>query len=652
MKYLEGLNEKQKEAVIQTEGPVLIVAGAGAGKTKTIIHRIMHLIENEVNPSSILAITFTNKAGREMKERIIKAFEKNQELFLKNGKQLPFIKTFHSLGVYIIKENSLKLGLPTHFTILDKSDSKKMIKNILEELSIEPKEYLDKVLSIISTEKSRAVDFDTYNQLESHDFTSQTVKKVWRLYEEKKQKEKSLDFDDLLLKTLWLLKKDEKIREYYQNKWQYIHIDEYQDTNKIQDEISNILAFKHHNIAVVGDTDQNIYSWRGADIKNMLSFEKRYPDTKIILLEQNYRSSKTIINVANDIISKNSLRIPKKLFTENKEGEKVSIYEAFNEGDEAYWAAFKIKSLIEKGVNPNEIAVLFRANFQSRIFEEAFLAYGVKYQMIGTKFFERKEIKDCLSYIKASLNTENLSDFLRIINTPPRGIGKTTVDKILLGQEDDLPQKTKEKIQNFKNLLLKIKVFIENHKVSESIKYILEISSMKDELEKSKKEEDMERLENLMELVSLSIHYDDREGGLGIEDFLTDTSLLTDEEEMKEDRNGVKLMTVHSAKGLEFEYVFIVGMEEDLFPHKRFNDKNSTKDDSEEERRLFYVAITRGKEKIYLTYSQTRTIFGERKINSPSSFLDDIEEKYIEKEVGSMLSPLPKKSKPYFSIEF
>jgi DNA helicase-2/ATP-dependent DNA helicase PcrA len=643
--YLDTLNPKQKEAVLQTEGPVLIVAGAGAGKTKTLTCRIMRLIENGVSPENILAITFTNKAGKEMRERVYKMLTEDSDLFLKVGKRLPFVSTFHSLGVYIIKENSEILGLPRHFNILDKNDSKKILKTALENIGVEPKEHLDSVCSIISSEKSRGVDFKEFNQRQTFDFKTELTKKIWKIYEDVKEKEKSLDFDDLLLKTLKLLKTNEKVREYYQDRFKYIHIDEYQDTNKIQDEIVHILSFKHQNICAVGDPDQSIYEWRGADIKNMIHFEKKYKDCKVILLEQNYRSTKTILKVANDVINKNKQRIPKNLFTENEDGKPISIFEGFSETDEAHFIASKCKELVELGFNENEIAVLYRANFQSRILEEAFLAYGLKYQMLGTKFFERKEIKDCMSYLKASLNEDNRSDFFRIINVPARGIGKTTIDKLSSDQED-IPAKTMEKILNFKGILQKIKIFSQTNKPSDIIRFILDISGIKKELENSQKEEDLERLENLMELVSLATNYDKQENSL--DTFLTDVSLLTDEEEMKEDKGGIKLMTVHASKGLEFKLVFIAGLEEDLFPHRRF--KEDKKDDDEEERRLFYVALTRAREKIFISFTNYRTIFGEKKVNSPSRFLEDIDSKYKDYEKPSLLSIT--KPKTYYSIDF
>lgn len=647
-KFLEGLNEEQKKAVLCTEGPLLLVAGAGAGKTKTITHRIMKIIENGVHPSNILAITFTNKAGKEMKDRIEGMLLENPELFIKSNKTFPTIKTFHSLGVLILKENADVLKIPRHFNILDKSDSKKIIKKALEELSYDPKEHLDKVSSIISSEKSLGVDIEEFVNKGFSDFSIDLTKKVWLMYEKTKKKEGSLDFDDLLLMTLKLFEKNRDILDRYQERFKYISVDEYQDTNKVQDKIVSLIAEKYENICVVGDSDQNIYSWRGADIKNMLLFEKKYPKCQVILLEQNYRSTKNIISASNQIIQKNNQRIDKNLFTLNDDGEKISIFEGFTEADEAHFIAQKTKDLIENGKKPNEIAVLYRANFQSRILEEAFLAYAVPYQMIGTKFFERKEVKDCISYIKASLNRENVADFTRVVNVPARGIGKTTILKIESGQEELLPFKTQEKILNFRKILEKIADFIKTNKVSDSIRYTIEISGLKKELEESKKEEDFERLQNIMELVSLGTYYDKNFGEDGMELFLTEVSLLTDEDDIKKEKDGVKLMTIHGSKGLEFDTVFISGLEEDLFPHQRFS-KERDKKDEEEERRLCYVAITRAKKKLYLCHSQTRIIFGEKKINSPSRFIEEIDEGLKEYEKKNLISF---NTGGYFKIDF
>src|SRR3989344_2585524 len=481
MNHLEGLNEEQKRAVLATEGPVLIVAGAGAGKTKTLTHRILHLIINGTAGERILAITFTNKAAREMRERVLK--------LLKHSPKIPFVSTFHALGVQIIKENAELLKLPRHFNIFDKADSKKAIKDAIVSLGIDPKENIEKIQHIISNEKGRVVDIKEYSDRESFDHISELTKKVWIKYEETLTREHALDFDDLLLKTLKLLQKYPDVLKKYQDRFLYIHVDEYQDTNKVQNSIIELLARKHRNLCVVGDTDQNIYSWRGAEIKNMLHFEKTYPEVQTFFLEQNYRSTQNILAVANEIIEKNHFRIPKKLFTKNLEGEKVGLFKARSEIDEAHFIAMKSKELIGKGVRDESIAVLYRANFQSRVLEDAFLSHGVPYQMLGTKFFERKEIKDCLSFIKASLNEASAGDFMRIINIPPRGIGKTTAQKIVSGLEKDLPENTKIKINNFRKTLSDFKTILTTEKLSVAIKYIIKNSGMEN-MYQTKTEED------------------------------------------------------------------------------------------------------------------------------------------------------------------
>lgn len=646
MDYLKTLNSEQKKAAETTEGPVLIVAGAGAGKTKTITHRILHLINKGVRPENILAITFTNKAGREMRERVIDLIKNNN---IATGRGLfPFVSTFHSLGVLIIKENAELLKLPRHFSIFDKSDSKKVIKDAITSLGLDPKEHLDKISHIISNEKSRGVNISEYLERGSYDQTSELVKKVWTKYEETLKKEGALDFDDLLLKTLKLLQKYPEVLEKYQKRYLYVHVDEYQDTNKVQNSIVEMLVAKHRNICVVGDTDQNIYSWRGAEIKNMLHFEKIYPEVQTFFLEQNYRSTNNILSVANEIIEKNKYRIPKKLFTLNKDGEKIGVFEGRSEVDEAHFIALKSKEIIESGVSAEEIAVLYRANFQSRVLEEAFLAYGVPYQMLGTKFFERKEIKDCLSYIKASLNEGALSDFARIINIPARGIGKTTLQKIIIGKENELPSSMQIKINNFRKMLEEFKGVLLNELPSVAIKHIIKNSGMENSY-KTGLEEDTERLENIMELVTLATTYDIYPGEEGIEKFLTDSSLASDQDSLDGKKTGVKLMTVHSSKGLEFQYVFICGLEADLFPHNRMNNDKKSGEDSEEERRLFYVAITRAGKKLYLTHARVRTIFGNMEINSPSEFLLDIPSKYTEKEG---YEGVHNNNSPIFSIDF
>lgn len=634
MRYLDSLNEKQKEAVLYTDGPLLIVAGAGAGKTKTITHRIIHLIHQGISPSQILAVTFTNKAAKEMRDRILGMLEdkehgtnKEQHNFANYQSEIPFISTFHSLGVYIIKENAHLIGLTKYFSILDESDSISIIKSIMKDFDIDPKQHEPrKIKSIISKSKGDFISADSYSSsATSH--TQTLVAKIWREYEMRLKKEKALDFDDLLLQSVLILKKYGEVKQKYQDKWKYLHIDEYQDTNEVQYEMTKLLVGKDENICVVGDTDQNIYSWRGANIKNMLHFEKDFPNAKIIMLEQNYRSTKNIIEAANNVIKKNQYRVPKNLFTNNVEGEEISICEAFDEQSEASHVASKIYELM-KEYEPEDIAILYRANFQSRVLEEALLGMGIPYQVLGVKFFERKEIKDLLSYIKVAFNKESLSDIKRIINVPARGIGKVTIAKMFSGMTNELPKSTQEKIKNFYLLIDDIREYLDIHKPSESIKYIIEKTGLKNELSHGSSD-DQERLENMMELVTLAIKYDLYEGSTGIEKLLEDASLASDQDtlldnENKKKKGGVKLMTVHASKGLEFKYVFITGLEQDLFPHQ--GDGNKSKEDKEEERRLFYVAITRARKKLFLSYATIRTIFGMKQVNSPSEFIYDIPE--------------------------
>ncbi|MBK5215245.1 MAG: UvrD-helicase domain-containing protein [Candidatus Pacebacteria bacterium] len=627
MQYIDSLNEKQKEAVLYLEGPLLIVAGAGAGKTKTITHRIIHLIHSGVNPSSILAVTFTNKASQEMRDRIMAMLNETihgndtKRDHFGNMENVPFVSTFHSLGVHVIKENSHLIGLNKYFTIMDEAGALSIIKSIMKLRDIDPKLHEPrKIKSIISKSKGDFITVDTFSANVNSAIGS-IVAVIWRDYEAQLKKEKSLDFDDLLLETVLILKKYPEVKKRYQERWKYIHIDEYQDTNEVQYEMTKLLVGESENICVVGDTDQNIYSWRGANIKNMLHFEKDYPRAKIILLEQNYRSTKNIIEAANSIIEKNQYRVPKILFTENVNGEEINICEAFDEKGEAIYVARTIDELLKTN-EPEDIAILYRANFQSRIIEEALLDNQIPYQVLGVKFFERKEIKDILSYIRLSFNRDSLSDIKRIINIPVRGIGKVTIAKLFANQQNELPRGTQEKINNFFKIIEDIHAYIETHKPSESIKYVIEKSGMKDELSHGTSDE-QERLENMMELVTLAIKYDNMPDGVGIEKLLEDASLSSDQDTlMHEKGKGVRLMTVHASKGLEFKYVFITGLEQDLFPH--IKDRMKKKEDTEEERRLFYVAITRAREKLFLSYATLRTIYGMKQVNQPSEFIYDI----------------------------
>lgn len=628
MQYLDSLNNKQKEAVLYTKGPLLIVAGAGAGKTKTITHRIIHLIHQGVDPRAILAVTFTNKAAKEMRDRILVMLAepvhgniKNENNFIYQ-ENIPFVSTFHSLGVHIIKENSHLIGLNKYFTIIDENGAISIIKSIMKEHDIDPKQHEPrKIKSIISKSKGDFITVDSYSESVNNSF-SDIVAIIWRSYEAQLKKEKSLDFDDLLLESVLILKKYPEVKQKYQDRWKYLHIDEYQDTNEVQYEMTKLLVGKDENICVVGDTDQNIYSWRGANIKNMLHFEKDFPNTKIVMLEQNYRSTKNIIEAANSIIEKNIYRVPKILFTENVKGEEINICEAYDEQSEALFVALKINELLKKN-DPREIAILYRANFQSRVLEEALLDKQIPYQVLGVKFFERKEIKDILSYIRLAYNKESLSDIKRIINIPARGIGKVTILKLFANQIDDLPRGTQTKINNFYKLIDNIREYLENHKPSEIIKYVIEESGLKAELSHGTTD-DQERLENMMELVTLAIKYDNLPQEEGMEKLLEDASLSSDQDTLLHENKegGVRLMTVHASKGLEFKYVFITGLEQDLFPH--IKDRMKKKEDTEEERRLFYVAVTRAREKLFLSYASLRTIYGMKQVNSPSEFIYDI----------------------------
>ena len=636
----DELNSEQKRAVLSTRGPILILAGAGAGKTKTIAERIRHLVHTGVDPSTILAVTFTNKAAKEMRERIERGLD---------GFKRPFISTFHSLGVHILREQSEKAGIRKYFTIFDRDDSKKAIREVLLILGLDPKTHdPGHIMSVISKEKGRATDVKNYNNGEKYGYFWDVVAQVWPEYEKVLAKNSALDFDDLLVKTMNLLNNNAEVREFYQNVWRYIHIDEYQDTNHIQYEISRMLVGENKNICVVGDIDQNIYSWRGADIKNILNFGKDYPDTQIITLEENYRSTQTILGAANAVIEKNKIRFKKNLFTTNAEGEKIGLFVGSDETSEAEFIASKTAEFIKKGVSPGEIAVLYRANFQSRVLEEAFMNRSIPYQLLGTRFFERKEIKDIVSYLRAALNPDSFLDLKRIINVPTRGIGKTTMLKIFSGNESVLPLSMQTRLANFRILLRKIEKVSKQNKPSETISFIIKASGLEKEWKESG-DEGRTRLENAYELSNFASCYDNELPEEGVLNFLADAALQSDQDEMRDDKQAVRLMTVHASKGLEFDIVFIAGLEDGLFPYQKMNDDNTTPEEREEERRLFYVALTRARKKVFLTYAETRTLFGRRQANIPSTFIFDIPESLIEEGVTGEHNYY---RKPLLEIEF
>ena len=626
MNISSELNTPQREAVEHQNGALLIIAGAGAGKTKTLTHRIGNLIQNGILPHNILAITFTNKAAKEMADRVF-------ELLGDSARTKPFVSTFHSLGVHILRENGGAVGVKRSFSILDRPDTLSVIKNALKLHNIDPKQHEPKkFLAAISNQKNNLKTIDDYEKIVGNDYFTNLLVKVWRTYEDTNKKRNSLDFDDLITKTALLLRKNKEILEHYQNIWQYIHVDEYHDTNKAQYTITKLLSQKNKNICVVGDGDQNIYSWRGADMRNILNFEKDYKDAHTILLEQNYRSTQTILGAANSVIKKNKARVEKNLFTENPKGDLINLYLGYNEVDEARYVARTTRDLISTGSKPEDIAVLYRANFQSRALEDAFISFDVPYQVLGVKFFDRKEVKDILSYLKASYNRDSVVDVGRIINIPTRGIGKVTLMKIFGGLEDTLTPKMRERVSDFWTILDDIKLKSEQVCASKLIKYILERSGLEKTLNEGT-EEDIERLENIKELVTLATKYDNLPFLEGVEKLLADAALATDQDSLSKPENAVKLMTVHASKGLEFPHVFITGLEQGLFPHIRMGERSISEDKEEEERRLFYVAITRAEKKLYLTHTSSRTIFGSQQSNTPSPFLDDIDESYFDTDI-------------------
>jgi len=646
----ENLNPEQKKAVTSIEGPLLILAGAGAGKTKTITERIGHLVHTGIAPSSILAITFTNKAAKEMRERIEQRFRDDKALNRPVSMfERPFISTFHSLGVHILREQSREVGIKKYFVIFDRDDSKKAIKEALLILGLDPKTHDPaRLIGIISKEKGQGNNARDYSANEEGGYFKNVVSQVWPEYEKILTRDNALDFDDLLLKTMNLLSSNTAVREYYQKTWKHIHIDEYQDTNRVQYEISRLLVGKDKNICVVGDIDQNIYSWRGADIKNILDFEKDYPDAKVITLEENYRSTKNILEAANTVIEKNKIRRKKNLFTSNTSGDKIGLFQGLDEVSEAGFIALKTREIIKKGTSPEEIAVLYRANFQSRVLEEAFMSQGIPYQILGTRFFDRKEIKDIISYLRSALNPDSLSDLKRIINVPTRGIGKTTIAKIFSGNESSLTSAIQTKLVNFRALLEKIEKTSKEKKLSETISFIIKVVGLEEEW-KDSGDDGVARLENAYELSNFASKYDHLPPEESVLNFLTDVALQSDQDEMNDEEKAVRLMTIHASKGLEFDTVFISGLEDGLFPHQEINKEGIAPEEAEEERRLFYVAITRARKKVFLSYAETRTLFGRRQVNMPSPFIFDIPETLIEEEVVDKYTLL---RKPLLEIDF
>ncbi|MCI7241630.1 MAG: UvrD-helicase domain-containing protein [Bacilli bacterium] len=622
---IDNLNDKQKEAVLYINGPMLVLAGAGSGKTKVLTNRIANLIDNGISPANILAITFTNKAAKEMKDRVFN--------LIGNDAYMIQISTFHSLGLKILKENYEKLGYDKNFVVIDSDDALTVIKKIMKDMNLSPQYYNAKnIRNKISSAKNELMDLQSFANLEY----DKNIVKIYEKYLEKLKLNNSVDFDDLLILPIRLFREYPSVLESYQERYKYILIDEYQDTNECQYIFSKMLAKKYKNIFVVGDNDQAIYAFRGANYKNILNFEKDYPDCKTILLEENYRSTKTILNAANSVIKNNKLRKDKNLWSNNEEGELIKYIRTDGEKEEADYVAKEIKKLISEGVNPVDIAVLYRTNAQSRVMEEACLKNNIPYKIIGSfYFYNRKEIKDLICYLRLINNYKDDVSLLRVINVPKRKIGEKTIDNIsnvaLVNNSCLFDAINSGKELEFKNLILDLKEKCENLSLTEMVELVLDKSGMKQELENEKSLDSEIRLENLEEFKSITKNYEEEYGVISLDDFLNEISLVSDMSEHQDGNNKVSLMTVHSVKGLEFDDVFVIGMEEGIFPH--YNAINEgTNSAIEEERRLCYVAITRAKKKLWLLNAKKRMLFGNTQVNPPSRFMDEIDSKYVDSE--------------------
>jgi len=599
---LKTLNPKQKQAVETIDGPLLILAGPGSGKTKVLTHRLANLIQNDISSNNILAVTFTNKAAKEMKQRVTKLCKK-----------IPFIGTFHSFCLKLLRKEIV--GYKKTFAIYDQADQLKLIKKITKQLDVNKEQFPAKrVLSTISALKSELINFKTYEE-NAQEYFEKTISKLYEAYQKELKKNNAVDFDDLIMLVVELFEKFPKILEKYQEKFKYILVDEYQDTNPAQYQLIRLLAKKYENLCVVGDDAQSIYSFRNADFRNILNFEKDFPKAKVITLDQNYRSTQNILDAASKIISKNVYQKHKKLWTENPKGPPISLISAWDEKFESEWIANKIKEL---GFKLNDFTVFYRTNAQSRALEEAFIRNNIPYKLIGAvKFYQRKEIKDIISYLKF-IDTEDPISLERIINTPPRGIGEITFKQILRGESE---------AKEFFNLIEKAK----KKPFPEIIKYILEKTNYRDYLKKKYGDnlirenipEDEARWENIQELLRVAKDYN------SLKEFLESTALLSDADEIDEQKEMVHLMTLHTAKGLEFPVVFIIGCEEGILPHSK---SLLNPLDIEEERRLFYVGITRSKKYLYLIFSQTRTSWEAKQANPPSRFLMEIPDNLIKYE--------------------
>lgn len=633
---LNGMNDKQAEAVQTTEGPLLIMAGAGSGKTRVLTHRIAYLIDEVgVAPWNILAITFTNKAAREMKERA---------MALNPATADTLIATFHSMCVRILRREGDKIGYSRNFTIVDPGEQRTLMKRILKQLNLDPKKWNERaILGTISNAKNDLLDDKAY-EMQAGDIYTQMVAKCYKLYQAELRRSEAMDFDDLIMVTLLLFDDQPEVLSYYQNRYQYIHVDEYQDTNHAQYQLVKLLASRFRNICVVGDADQSIYGWRGADMQNILDFEKDYPEAKVVLLEENYRSTKTILQAANDVIKNNKNRRDKKLWTQNDDGSKLVYYRARDEHEEAIFVASQIDQAVRQGGRSfKDMAVLYRTNAQSRTIEEALLKANIPYTMVGgTKFYNRKEIRDIIAYLNVIANPADNMSFERIVNEPKRGVGPGTLDKLrdfafpaelslLEGASQVMMSGIKGKVAQalfeLANLLLNLRDRLDNYRLTELVETILDKTGYLSALELQNTLESQARVENIREFLSVTKNFDDKdemteETGLDkLSRFLNDLALIADTDDGDSQSAEVTLMTLHAAKGLEFPLVFLIGMEEGVFPLSRATE---SPEELEEERRLAYVGITRAETQLYLTNANARTLFGKLGYNRPSRFINEI----------------------------
>lgn len=659
---LNGMNPRQKEAVLHTDGPLLLMAGAGSGKTRVLTHRIAYLIEEkEVNPWNILAITFTNKAAKEMKERV--------NAILASGGEDVWVSTFHSMCVRILRRDVDFIGYNRNFTIIDSSEQLTLMKRILKELNIDPKKYDPRsILGTISQAKNSLQTPQDFAKMQGS-YYEEIAAKCYAAYQKELQYNQCMDFDDLIMNTIRLFEEHPDSLTYYQNKFHYIHVDEYQDTNHAQYTLVNLLAGRFRNLCVVGDADQSIYGWRGADMQNILDFEKDYPDAAVILLEQNYRSTKNILSAANQVIENNSNRKPKNLWTENKEGNKITYYRADNERDETRFIVDRMQEEIRSNHrNYGDFAILYRTNAQSRVMEETLLKANIPYKMVGGhKFYDRKEIKDILAYLNVLANPQDSISFERIVNSPKRGIGPGSIEKLrsfaslhewpLLeaAQNVDLANiggKAGQQLGAFGEMIQEVTQMIPYLTVTELTKEVLDRSGYLEDLKIQNTLEAQARIENLEEFLTVTQEFDKQFEQQNEEDadapeekltvFLNDLALVSDIDNLEEDASQVTLMTLHAAKGLEFPVVFLIGLEEGVFPLSRALMEES---ELEEERRLAYVGITRAEEALYLTNAFSRTLYGRTQYNRPSRFVEEIDQKLLEIEG---MRPTPKKT-PVFA---